>query len=315
MKIFSTFFISMLSFLGLSAQCAAITVNTTTNPPYIGYVATAGAYTHYKLFVTSQLSNGNASILPLFRCGTAGLLRETRTGFLDGVAPNSFEEDCKTWPVYLTDQLDSTAIFRCLTTDDVFLQVNGYASVNCGGTQCVEFALTNLDIALTKFTANFSSSNQVCLNWELKNDGNQEFNTYIIQQSIDGVNFEKALSLTKDEAFKNNAFNVCLSKKSNYNYFRLLIQAPNGNLTISPIRKITSKLDVAVISDRLNNSIKILGLSNHINPTINIYNSFGQNLYSGAITSEKVSMPNLASGIYVVTLDSNEGHIVKSIFY
>lgn len=295
----------------IAAQCNAIVVDPSSVK--LNYVSTVGLYYHYTITVSSFLSNGNASIEPIFRCGAFGAEMVPIAGNLDGVA-SSTTGNCFTWPTAGPSQTDITSTFRCLATEDVFFKILGWSSSNCNGTNCIEFQFTNLGISLTKFTASTTSANKVCLDWVI--DQPNSNNTFRIDYSMDGVNFEKNVALNYNEAFvSGNSFRACLNRKINYNFYRLIVLEPDGSVTFSPTRKIAAQSGVVIISDRKSGALKLLGLENHINPTVEILNMYGQTIYAGAVTSNRFSMPDLSNGIYVVRLQSDEGQIVKSIYY
>ncbi len=308
------FFSILFCLAGISkvaAQCNAINVDASSVT--LNYVSTNGLYYHYTISITSFLANGNASIEPIFRCGVFGPERVPHTSILDGV-DTSTTGNCFTWPTAGPSQTDVSSTFRCLATEDVFLKILGWSSKNCNGNNCVEYQLTNLGISLTKFTASTTSANKVCLDWVI--DQPNSNNTFRIDYSMDGVNFEKNVALNYNEAFvSGNSFRACLNRKINYNFYRLIVLEPNGSVTLSPTRKIAAQSGVVIISDRKSGALKLLGLENHINPTVEILNMYGQTIYSGAVTSNRFSMPDLSNGIYVVRLQSDEGQIVKSIYY
>ena len=159
-----------------------------------------------------------------------------------------------------------------------------------------------LPILLTNFNANLNNNNTVLLSWETSNEGNN-ISDFELQKSINGTSWNTIATVQGNNNLdaENSYSFTDVTPASGQNYYRLLIQSPDGSSTYSPIRMVSlsTASGISVYPNPANNNVNVsLGSAGNQELAIRFINQQGQVLQSSLPGIGNSSIVSLNTGSY-----------------
>jgi Pregnancy-associated plasma protein-A/Secretion system C-terminal sorting domain len=171
-----------------------------------------------------------------------------------------------------------------------------------------------LPLKLLSFTVNSSNCNTITLNWETTNEVN--FDKFIVQQSIDGINFSDINSInstTTSSTTKKYALIVPDLRNGNY-FYRLKQIDKDGSYSFSSIlkQKISCNQSKYSISPNPTKGNFIIKSSENKQITVTLYSISGQRLkiWDKQI-SNIYSLESFSNGLYILKVENEFYKIIK----
>ncbi len=226
----------------------------------------------------------------------------------------------------LGDDLSGTRTFHLPHQDVTVIPYdNGYyAEYNVSGFS--EFWINNggaaadqpLPVVLLSFTA-VKQGEQALLQWSVSTTGDSELNRFIIEKSLDGVQWNPLDSVTATTGSPNTASYQYTdpSLHPGTNYYRIRLIDIDGNYTWSPVRTVTGSGAAGIsISPNpvVNGSFTVT--SSVIFRSLRLMDASGKTVLRSNSPGyqQVVSTASFARGIYVLMVDTDAGTVAQKVF-
>lgn len=178
----------------------------------------------------------------------------------------------------------------------------------------------SVPITLLSFTARLYNNNQVKLNWQTTAEINNDY--FDVQRSTDGINFNSIGRVAGNGTtfIPHNYSLIDQHPVAGFNYYRLRQVDFDGHFTYSHIERIEIKKAETVTAyyNNQNNTIQLLFTDGQDNLNIKLYASNGQLVKSAKAANNTISytlnLPALATGVYMLQLNSDKTNFAKKIF-
>ena len=303
MKLLYTVLLWSITSVIVYSQCSAVQVNSSE----ILQTGSSGGNCTYLVNANITLDRGNASVKMFYTCGANG----TETAL----------DDCFSWDKPSTKNFTSSS-FTCPCEAEVSVRFIGYSNPSCGGHACGEVGSINsgdgtnsqLALDLTNFKIDGLYRDQVCFSWEI--EPTEPGTVFQLEKSIDGNAFIALTSLTySDIRIQGTTAIYCMPLRGSEQYFRMNAVETTGKVHTSPIRfvkNINANTDIRF--SPVTRQIHLFGNNDELMAKpLYIYTSGGQLVHQETIHSDRIDLPHLPGGIYIVRIPQATGALVKKV--
>jgi hypothetical protein len=178
----------------------------------------------------------------------------------------------------------------------------GSAPVTSNCTSCSQ----PLPVSLTKFTAGVRDY-KVLLSWTTAQEMNNDY--FAIERSNDGVNW-KELKRIKGSAYSFSSLDYQYQDEQPYegsNYYRLRQVDMGGTFvysTIVTVNYVYPKTLAVFPNPNTSSIIELRGLDRSNNYVLHLIDFKGKEVFTTAVTSDKIQLPKLMKGMYVMKVQN-----------
>lgn len=285
------------------SQCSAVEVNSSN----ILQTGSSGGNCTYLVNANITLDRGNASVKMFYTCGANGTEKVL--------------DDCFSWDKPSTKNFTSSS-FTCPCEAEVTVRFIGYANPSCGGNACGEVGSVNsgestnsqLALDLSNFKIDGLYRDQVCFSWEI--EPTEPGTLFQLEKSNDGTAFISLTSLShSDIHIQGTTATYCLQLRGSEQYFRMNAVETTGKVHTSPIRFVKNKTtNTDIRFSAVTRQIRFVGNNDELmSKPLYIYTSGGQLVHQETIHSDRIDLPQLPGGIYIVRIPQAAGALVKKV--
>lgn len=303
MKLLYTVLLWSITSVIVYSQCSAVEVNNSS----ILQTGSSGGNCTYIVNANITLQRGNASVKVFYTCGTN--------------ATEMVLEDCFSWDKPSTKNFTSSS-FTCPCEAEVSVRFIGYANPSCGGNACGEVGTINsgestesqLALDLTNFKVEGLIRDQACFSWEV--EPTETGTVFQLEKSSDGKSFVALASLNyRDIRIQGTTATYCMPLRGTAQYFRMKAVETTGKVHTSPVRFVKNKSAFTEVQfSPVSHQIRLVGdVDDLMAKPLYIYTAGGQLVHQQTINSDRIDLPQLVGGIYIVRIPQAEGPLVRKV--
>ncbi len=288
-----------------------VTIDATSGPFMVTTNNTSGVIWNGGSTETVNWDVANSDVAPV-NCANVSILLSLDGGntfpiVLAASTPNDGSED-----VVIPNVDNTTARIKVAAVGNIFFDINDK-----------NFEIkSSLPVSWLSFTAEKIGANSVLLNWSTANELNNDH--FEVERSADGANFSIIASV-KAGPNPNQVQQYSFTDKAaaiGNNYYRIRQVDHDGHFTYSEMKLVTIDGQSSLFSIRPNpavNNALLLASSRLNNVHISLVSTTGKTVYTISKTlvnaGDAILIPvsNLAKGVYMVQIKSDEGNKTEKL--